>query len=371
MKTHSRSACATLRAVAISAALFTIALLTTPITAADLPEALTALEKERVPGGLALMIGPTDLEAARTLAGSGRFLVHLLVPAERVEALRREALEAGIHGTVCIGARPTDGRLRHPSRFVDLVVADPAAPGCPPMAELLRVASVQARMLIAERGDWKAGIRPPEAGIAEWSHKWRDATGHQLSPDTKAGPPITVQWQAGPALADGAGGGKTPVIAEGFFACVDDADGEKRSGKGIAVRSAGNGLSRLRTPRISNPDAELIIADGKLIVDARPLHVIDLRTGADAVLAESARKGASVIGKESGPTLTSTVVAEKILLTCEENELVAVDLPAGGRRWSNRLDDAVWFSPRITGGLAIAVECPWPAARSSRTRQSA
>ena len=213
-------------------------------------------------------------------------------------------------------------------------------------------------MLIAERGDWKAGIRPPEAGIAEWSHKWRDATGHQLSPDTKAGPPITVQWQAGPALADGAGGGKTPVIAEGFFACVDDADGEKRSGKGIAVRSAGNGLSRLRTPRISNPDAELIIADGKLIVDARPLHVIDLRTGADAVLAESARKGASVIGKESGPTLTSTVVAEKILLTCEENELVAVDLPAGGRRWSNRLDDAVWFSPRITGGLAIAVECP-------------
>ena len=196
--------------------------------AADNSSTLDAAQvrsKSAIASGLVIIVGQSDLGLGTELVSSGSYVVQMLVSAGEVDPLRRKALEAGVHGPLAVAALPADGKLPHPSRFADLVIADLRAPGCPAEAELDRIANVRAKLLLRRGGEWVARPRAKEPGIADWSHKWYDATGNNCSTDTKAGPPQTVQWQAGPAFADGSGGGKHPVIAHGAFACVDSIDG--------------------------------------------------------------------------------------------------------------------------------------------------
>lgn len=56
------------------------------------------LSTARLRTGLVVMAGDADPASAEALARSGRWVVQRLVPAGRVEGLRRAALAAGLHG---------------------------------------------------------------------------------------------------------------------------------------------------------------------------------------------------------------------------------------------------------------------------------
>ena len=120
---------------------------------------LVEVDRTRLHTGLVLLLGADDLKAADGLVHTGRYLVRQLVDADRVAPLRREALDGGLHGPLSIAALPADGRLPYPSRFVDLVVADPKSPGCPPLAELHRVTNVGGRLLLRDGDGWKITSR--------------------------------------------------------------------------------------------------------------------------------------------------------------------------------------------------------------------
>jgi len=354
-------------------ALLTVLWIAGACYAADPPWA--ALDAARVSSqtgvrsGLVVVIGKSDIAWPSMLAASGRYVVQMLVYAEQVDGLRHKALAEGVHGPLSISLLPADGRLPYPSRFVDLVIADLQAPGCPALAELHRVTNLGGTLLLQEGGAWKVSTRPAEPGIAGWTHKWYDATGNNVSADDKVAPPQTIQWQAGPALADGAGQGKHPVIGGGAFACVDSMDGS------LAVRSAGNGLIRWRSRPVLSPYVELLIDDDRLLTRADPeerlqrvmgrfeaglLMSFDLATGASRPLPE-----APVMPVDDRHRLPrddcgfpSSVVAGDTLVVCAGGDLAALEKTAGSRRWTVTLRDGIWFSPRILDDQVIAVECP-------------
>jgi len=319
--------------------------------------------------GLVVVVGQDDLEQTGKLAAGGRYLVHQLVPAAQVAALRAAALERGLHGSVVIDALPAAGPLPHPSRFADLVMADLAVPGCPAQAELERIANVGATLHLRVAGTWRAQPRAPEAGIADWTAKSYDASGNNVSADRKAGPPQLIQWQAGPAFADGSGNGQYPVIGKGAFACVSAVDGS------LVVRSAGNGLGRWRSQPTLAYLTELLIAGDRLLTRADPTVIssrvlgkfesgslisFDLANGATSVLTDAPvmpldPKFNAPMG---GVGFPSAIAAGSTLVVVAAGDLAVMDAASGKRRWAVSKPDSLWFSPRILDDQVIVAECP-------------
>lgn len=337
------------------------------LTTVCLVAAIGAAEPLPDPGsgsGLVVVVGQDDLEQTSKLAASGRFLVHQLVPAARVDALRSAALNQGIHGAVVIDALPTAGPLPHPSRFADLVMADLAAPGCPARAELERIANVGAILHLRVAGTWQAKPRPPEAGIAAWTHKWYDATGNGVSADAKVGPPETVQWQAGPAFSSS---GLHVAVDSGAFVATDDST--------LMVRSSGSGLPRWRSQATIHYNDEFLIDGDRILARGDPstghggkiwgrsecgaLIAYDLAGGATTALTEAP---VMPLNQWRLPThghgFPSTVVAGNSLVASAGADLAVLERVSGKRRWAVTLPDGLWFSPRVLDDAVIAVECP-------------
>jgi hypothetical protein len=76
-----------------------------------------------VRSGLVIVVGEADWALPSALAGSGNYVVQVLAPAEHVDGLRQKAMAAGLHGPLSIVQLPDGGRLPHPSRFAELIIA--------------------------------------------------------------------------------------------------------------------------------------------------------------------------------------------------------------------------------------------------------
>ena len=332
--------------------------------------------------GLAVVIG-TDVDLAADLAADGRLLVHLLAPdAERAGVLRRAVQQRGLGGRVVVGALG-DGHLPHPDRFVNLVVADMDAPprGAPKPAEVMRVLAVRGAAWLKRQGKWQAVRAPRDGRIDGWFCRWYDATGNCVSNDRLAGFPRAVQWQHGPAMEDGTGDGKIPLVADGRMVCLDARNGE------LLCRDAGNGtLLWKRYVGLRQNDAIALAAgrvhlwhdakgeptsDDKRMGERGPMVALDLAGGEVVkVYSEGLRGGtAAVIEWQVGDRrhrerpVPWFAVTQEAIVQAYGADLVVLDRKTGRRLWHKSVKGATWFSPVVSAGTVLAVEAAAPARR--------
>lgn len=331
--------------------------------------------------GLALVLGG-DLELPVQLASDGRMLVHwLLADAKRIDAARKEVMDRGFGGRIVVNAIPANGRLPHPDRFVNLVVADLDAlgPRAPSREEIVRVLAIRGAACLKQQGNWEVEKAPPNDRLDDWTHRWYDASGNCVSRDRIAGFPHAVQWQHGPAMEDGTADGRIMHVADGYVVAVDASSGN------LVCRDSGNGALLWRAPTRLKVNEEFAIAGGEIYlyhspeverVDidraarmSRSLMAFDLRTGKSLRVYNAAAKRGTVqpieyeyLGRRRKVVPEPWfVVSENVIVQAYGRELIILERISGKRRWSKRLEGATWFSPIVAGELVLAAEAAMPA----------
>lgn len=327
--------------------------------------------------GLALVIAE-DARLACDLADTGAWQVHLLVVRpELIDPATKMVHQRRLGGRVVVQPIRKDGKLPHPDRFVNLVVADRDRVGGVAPAELERVLAVRGASWLGKDGSWKAEAAKDNPRLDDWSHRFYDASGNCVSRDRIAAAPQAIQWQHGPAFEDGTADGKVPRIGDGRFVSFDNQTGD------LVCRDASNGLLLWRRFVGSPQNADFAIVGGRIYLyldeslkpgqDRRrqgeqgPLVALDLDTGKTAkTYAEALRAGgaAAVITLHHENTRTEKmtpvpwfIVRDDVIVQAYGPELVVLDRATGARRFTKKLDEGkTWFTPTLSGNLLIVAE---------------
>jgi outer membrane protein assembly factor BamB len=175
-----------------------------------------AISATGISGGLCVQIGATETALAEHLAGSGRFLVHLLdADPAVVEQTRLRFHAEGLYGMVSVGHWEAGSRLPYSENLVNLlVVRVPVEAGelhrvlCPRGVVLADCSAFTAAELgatgladvqqAAWDGKWLSARKPWPETMDQWTHPRHSAAGNPVSRDTAVGPPRRVRWVVGP-----------------------------------------------------------------------------------------------------------------------------------------------------------------------------
>jgi len=198
-----------------------------------------------ISGGLCVQIGGGDTALAEELAGSGRFLVHVLGKDEKTVAEVRDRLgRQARYGPISAERWDAAGNLPYAENLVNLLlilqrpergisgqeikrVLCPngvvlAAPGTIGAAEL-RQFGLQPMDNLPLGGAWSGARKPRPAEMDDWPNPRHGADGNAVSRDTLVGPPRRIRWIAAGESADYGG----PFCAAGrnfyFGGCARDA----------------------------------------------------------------------------------------------------------------------------------------------------
>lgn len=171
-------------------------------------------ELTRTHGGLVVQLGAGQLDTARALSETGRFLVHILDADDQSVSASRETLQKdaryGMVWAEPLGKKPL---LPYAENIVNLVnVLD--ANGIS-VEEIFRVLTPEGKAVFQKADSIssdvleKAGFthitktenslmatKPWPAEMDVWSHPRHDANGNAVSQDTLVGPPDRVRWIA-------------------------------------------------------------------------------------------------------------------------------------------------------------------------------
>lgn len=174
----------------------------------------------KVPGGLCVQIGAADTNMATQLAGSGRFLVHLLdADPDVVDKSRSTFAKQKLYGLASVDRWDADGKLPYAENMVNLLIipaktARQISPAeiervmaplgvvlCAPEAmtiEKLKEAGFKDVNEIKVGNTWLTGRKPWPSTMDEWTHPRHAANGNAVSTDQLVGPPRRIRWVAGP-----------------------------------------------------------------------------------------------------------------------------------------------------------------------------
>ncbi len=177
-------------------------------------------------GGLCAQVGGGGSAFAAPLAGTGRFLVHVLCPTDKaIEKARAELGAQGLYGLASIDRLDAGGRLPYTENVVNLLVIPAASTAPVSLAEVKRVLCPDGVLLAAPglftaaetkaaglsgvptvqaEQTWVASRKPRPAEMDQWSHARHSASGNPVSTDTLVAPPRRVRWVVG-AQAEVAG----------------------------------------------------------------------------------------------------------------------------------------------------------------------
>jgi outer membrane protein assembly factor BamB len=172
-----------------------------------------------VHGGLCVQIGGDGSTCAAPLAGTGRFLVHVLCPSEdeRVE-IRRVLKNQGLYGLASVERLNPRGQLPYTEDLVNLLVLADSSAASVPLSEVHRVLCPDGLVLVTPglfaedqlrsagltdigtvraSGPWTVARKPRSAGLDGWTHARHSASGNAVSSDTVVAPPRRVRWVVG------------------------------------------------------------------------------------------------------------------------------------------------------------------------------
>ena len=196
-------------------------------------------------GGLIVQLGADMTGEAIRLAGTGRYVVHVLDPdPERVKKARATLKASGLYGLVFAEVMTDPARLPYSENVVNGVYV--RSSGKVSLAEIFRVmtplgvfeGSREARFdvkplekagfgtILAEADRSVSARKPWPKNMDTWSHPRHAADGNAVSLDTAVGPPARVRWVAA-AMAE----------VEGLIT-----DGGRNFYGGVLARDSFNGL---------------------------------------------------------------------------------------------------------------------------------
>ena len=166
-------------------------------------------------GGLIVQLGADDTGEAIRLAGTGRYVVHVLDTDPALVRKARATLKAsGLYGLAFAEQLMDPARLPYSENVVNGVYA--RSPGKIGPGEIFRVltplgglegspeAGLDAKLvknagfesILAEAGRPLRASKPWPASMDTWSHPRHGADGNAVSLDTAVGPPERVRWVA-------------------------------------------------------------------------------------------------------------------------------------------------------------------------------
>jgi len=252
-----------------------------------------------VHGGLCVQIGGDGSAVAVPLAKTGRFLVHVLCPADQaIEKARTNLNAQGLYGPASVDRLNTDGRLPYTENLVNLLVIPEASAAPVSLAEVKRVlcpdgvlltapglfsaAEIEAAGLSSVRtiqGErtWLAARKPRPAEMDQWSHARHSASGNAVSSDTLVAPPRRVRWVVG-AQAEVAG--IVTSAGRNFYGAVlarDGFNGLRLWSRDLVDASASGAFVMKRLPPVTPPP--IAVGSRLFAVSANTLLALDAATG--------------------------------------------------------------------------------------------
>lgn len=360
------------------AALFAVVGLATVGAALADERPLEAFLESHCPGGLVVQLGAENLDDARRLGSTGRYLVQVLDrDAARVETARETLQEAGLYGLVTVD-RHSATTLPYAENLVNVLIMG----GRPvPAAEVDRVlcpngwlvgnsaqvdkdlcthAGLGAPAPIAGLG-WNAAQKPWPAAMDQWPQPKHGADGNAVSRDSAVGPPRRIRWVAGPQQE---------------ISNMVSAGGRNFYG-GVLTRDAFNGLLLWQQKLSPSParggfgyggraPRPVALGDGLLAMTGR-LSLLDGGTGA-------LRREYPEAGEPS-----EVLVDGGLILAVNKGSLRAVDAESGRLRWAHlaveprsvvAADGAVYFiqGDARRGGVVSLVRLDQASGKPAWTR---
>ncbi len=300
-----------------------------------------------VSGGLCVLVGCNDGPSAADLAGTGRYLVHVLDwDKDRIDAVRARLQEAGVYGLASAELLDTEGKLPYTENLVNAVFVGKEAAGRMPIPEIIRVLrpggvlfssdkrTIGVDLIAAGMTDvqeamggssWKQARKPWPAGMDLWSHPRHGADGNAVSGDVLVGPPRRIRWVTGPQQEI-----SNMVTAGGrsFFA-------------GVLARDAFNGL-RLWQAKLNPSPAHGGFLDRSSPGSVRPIATANsLLVVTDGKLrALDAATGQQFCEYPEAGTPTEILVEGGVILAIDKKVIHAVDLDTGRLRWKQAAEQA-------------------------------
>ncbi|NCO41462.1 MAG: hypothetical protein AUJ96_06695 [Armatimonadetes bacterium CG2_30_66_41] len=321
-------------------------------------------------GGLVVQVGLRDPDLALSLAKAPNVLVHGLVPADALDAVRGRIQEAGLYGRV--SAMPWRGRLLpYADSMVNLLLVLDERVSLDPK-EIDRVLAPGGSAWVQRNGAVTPRRKAGPADVDEWTHARYDATGNAVSKDKRVGPPQFLQWEALPRWNRGV---KTSslVTAQGrIFYVLDDSDFSSNARTwSLIARDAYNGIQLWRHELPSWAGAQggkkvgpaqvnrLLVASGNRVYatlgDQAPVSVLEAATGEVLRVLKDTEKTQEFI--VSGGVLVALVAvktpAEIRRGTNESMRLVAVEPETGKLLWEHTSDRVLPLTVATDGNQVV------------------
>ena len=147
-------------------------------------------------GGLVVHVGCGDGQLTAALRGNGKNVVHGLDrDAAAIAKARAYIRSHKLYGPVSVELW-TAPFLPYADNLVNLLVVE--EPAMATEKERMRVLVPGGVAYVRQGATWTRTIKPPQAGVDEWTHYLHDASGNPVANDVVVGPPKHLQWSAAP-----------------------------------------------------------------------------------------------------------------------------------------------------------------------------
>ncbi|PAY21339.1 hypothetical protein CKO51_01810 [Rhodopirellula sp. SM50] len=332
------------------------------------------VEQFKFSGGIVVAIDFEDGESIANLATDEPFVIHaLLREPERVAAARQVIQQAGLYGKV--SCELYNGRdLPYVDGLVNLVLCKDSSEV--PEAELMRVLVPGGRLVVQGADGWKKRAKPVPDGLDQWNQFLHGADNNGVSLDD-VGPPQRLRWHDTPEY--GRSKSLSPsltnmVSADGVLLTIEDRatteDINASLDYQLVARDGFNGIELWKRPMeqwskwqtgsiksIPTQQQRCLAAVGKSVYVCSgfgdPVTAYSIRTGAvRQVYPHTKRATEFAIDGQTLYVIKGTPYKlPKAAATAGRAELCAVDLKAGGERWTRAVAD------EYTGGT-FAVHGP-------------
>ncbi len=303
----------------------------------------TLVEAENLSGGLYVLVGCDDAQAAEALAREGRRLVQVLeADVAALDRARKHLHQANAYGLASVDILSEDGWLPYAEDLVNVLIVGKAA-GRVKLAEAVRVLAPGGTLLAVATAidpaamkaagledvrparpsgaSWRQARKGWPKGTDRWTHPRHAADGNPVSLDTLAGPPRRIRWLAGPPQE----------------ICNMVTAGGRAYYGGVLARDAFNGLRLWERPLNPTPArggwyfqtvggsvVPLATDEGVLVMTDGRLRLLDAATGREL----------RVYGQGSPPfTPSDVLLAGRTIVAADEQAVVAMDLRTGQVNW--------------------------------------
>lgn len=292
-------------------------------------------------GGLCVQVGGLESSFAAPLAGTGRFLMHMICTDDEQIDKARDSLGArGLYGLATVGGLQRQGKLPFTENLVNLLVVCKADEPPTSLDEAARVLCPDGVLLAADGlfsvdelkaaglcqvraiesgGSWLTAKKPRPDEMDQWGHSRHSADGNPVSADTLVDPPRRVRWVVG-AMAEVPG-----IISSSgrnFYGAVlarDSFNGLRLWDHDLLDPKASGPLVMKRIP----PDVPAPVAAGQRLfgVSEGKLFAFDAATGETVRHYEAAGSPRQVLYDEG------------ILLAADDTSVRALDAENGKLIW--------------------------------------